>query len=183
MARRGDNFNTKKTDASKDEWLTPPYIVRALGAFDLDPCSPINRPWPTAKKHLTIEDDGLAHDWRGRVWLNPPYGRETFKWMARLAEHKSGIGLIFARTETKGFQREIFGKAHAGLFLKGRLRFFHVTGEPAENTANAPSVLVSYSFEDTERLARSGLVGALVYFGGGNINKKVKFKDMEDLFA
>lgn len=23
-----------------DEWLTPPEIVRALGPFDLDPCSP-----------------------------------------------------------------------------------------------------------------------------------------------
>lgn len=29
----------------KDEWLTPPQIIKALGGFDLDPCSPINRPW------------------------------------------------------------------------------------------------------------------------------------------
>lgn len=27
-----------------DEWLTPPHILRALGDFDLDPCSPVNRP-------------------------------------------------------------------------------------------------------------------------------------------
>ncbi len=44
--------------AMKDEWLTPPEIVRSLGTFDLDPCSPINRPGPTAKRHLTIDDDG-----------------------------------------------------------------------------------------------------------------------------
>ena len=34
-----------------DEWLTPPYIIEALGRFDLDPCSPINRPWDTATIH------------------------------------------------------------------------------------------------------------------------------------
>lgn len=29
----------------KDEWLTPPHILRALGPFDLDTCAPVNRPW------------------------------------------------------------------------------------------------------------------------------------------
>lgn len=28
---------------TKDEWLTPPSILMALGQFDLDPCSPIVR--------------------------------------------------------------------------------------------------------------------------------------------
>jgi hypothetical protein len=27
-----------------DEWLTPPEIMARLGEFDLDPCSPVNRP-------------------------------------------------------------------------------------------------------------------------------------------
>ena len=43
------NTNTK----NNDEWLTPPDIIKALGEFDLDPSSPINRPWETAKKHYT----------------------------------------------------------------------------------------------------------------------------------
>ena len=59
----------------KDEWLTPPELIRALGEFDLDPCAPINRPWPTAGGHFTREDDGLTKEWFGRVWLNPPYCR------------------------------------------------------------------------------------------------------------
>ena len=33
-----------------DEWLTTPYIIAALGHFDLDPCSPIHRPWSTAAR-------------------------------------------------------------------------------------------------------------------------------------
>lgn len=54
-----------KGSAGKDEWLTPPYITEQLGPFDLDPCSPIDRPWPTAKKHYTILDDGLNKTWGG----------------------------------------------------------------------------------------------------------------------
>ena len=60
-----------------DEWLTPPEILRALGPFDLDPCAPIARPWETAATHYTAEDDGLSKPWAGRVWCNPPFGREA----------------------------------------------------------------------------------------------------------
>ena len=60
-----------------DEWLTPPDIIKALGDFDLDPCSPIERPWPTAREHYTILDNGLMLPWHGRVWCNPPYGKES----------------------------------------------------------------------------------------------------------
>jgi len=52
-----------------DEWLTPPGILGALGKFDLDPCSPILRPWPTAAEHFHVLDDGLSKPWAGRVWL------------------------------------------------------------------------------------------------------------------
>ena len=78
-----------------DEWLTPPEILGALGNFDLDPCSPIIRPWDTAARHYSIEDNGLQQPWVGRVWLNPPYGRETGVWLQRLADHGNGIALAY----------------------------------------------------------------------------------------
>ena len=53
----------------KDEWLTPPEILHALGEFDLDPCAPVVRPWEMATAHYTINDNGLLQPWRGRVWL------------------------------------------------------------------------------------------------------------------
>lgn len=80
-------------DEQKDEWLTPPHIMAALGEFDLDPCAPINRPWPTATTHFTVVDDGLNSDWEGRVFCNPPYGRETQKWLNKCAEHGNCIAL------------------------------------------------------------------------------------------
>lgn len=96
------------------------------------------------------------------MWLNPPYGSETFKWLYKLAEHKSGVALIFARTETIGFHSEIWQKAHSVFFFKGRLKFYHVDGKRGD-CANAPSCLVSYSPEDTQIISNSGLKGKLVY--------------------
>lgn len=158
------SFNLNTTNS--DEWLTPPEIIRALGPFDLDPAAPIVRPWDMATRHHTKLDDGMAQPWEGRVWLNPPYGRETFHWLARLAEHGSGIALIFARTETAGFHEQIWEKAHAVFFFRGRLRFHHVTGERG-GTANAPSCLVAYSKPDADRIlqaqATGALKGALIY--------------------
>ncbi len=146
------NFNTNTANA--DEWLTPPDILSALGPFDLDPCAPINRPWDMAARHYTVADDGLSKPWVGRIWLNPPYGTHTFEWMERLSEHQCGIALIFARTETRGFHRTIWDKAHSVFFFKGRLKFFHVTGQRG-GTANAPSCLVSYSEADTSVIMRA----------------------------
>lgn len=140
------NFNTNTKN--NDEWLTPPEIIKSLGEFDLDPCSPVNRPWDTAKVHYSILDDGLKMPWEGRVWLNPPYGKDTFKWMEKLSVHKNGIALIFARTETRGFHEQIWSKAHSVFFFKGRLSFYYVDGTKG-TAANAPSCLVSYSRNDT----------------------------------
>lgn len=92
----GPDFNTPVTERSKDEWLTPQAIIKSLGDFDLDPASPVVRPWDTAKTHFDINADGMKLQWFGRVWLNPPYGDQTFIWMKKLADHGNGIAMIFA---------------------------------------------------------------------------------------
>ena len=145
----------------KDEWLTPRHIITSLGPFDLDPCSPIKRPWPTAKRHYTVIDDGLSKPWSGRVFLNPPYGRATIHWMQRLKEHGNGIGLVFARTETALFFKCIWPYAHALLFLKGRLAFSHVDGSCGGH-AGAPSCLVAYGEHNAETLRTCHLPGVFV---------------------
>lgn len=144
-----------------NEWLTPPSIIKALGSFYLDPCSPVDRPWNTACKHFTIEDNGLAKPWAGRVWLNPPYGPDTALWLARLAEHGNGTALIFARTETRMFFENVWTRADSLLFIHGRLHFHHLDGSRAKANAGAPSVLVAYGSVNTAWLIRCGL-GAFV---------------------
>lgn len=153
-----DSSFERKHDG-KDEWLTPPEIVRALGEFDLDPCAPIVRPWETAKTHFTIEDNGLIREWEGRCFCNPPYGTETNKWMKKMAEHNNGIALIFARTETNTFFKWIWPYAKGIMFIKGRLKFYNVDGTRAENCAGAPSCLVAYGENNAKILESSSICG------------------------
>lgn len=146
-----------------DVWLTPPHIIHALGPFDLDPCSPISRPWDTASVHYTIEDDGLSQPWSGFAWVNPPFGPEARAWLARLAEHGNGIGLVPARTETRWFVSEVWEKADAILFLYGRPHFHKPDGTRGASNSGAPICLIAYGDEAVSRLQSSGLEGRLIY--------------------
>jgi hypothetical protein len=154
-----------------DEWLTPPEIVRACGEFDLDPCAPVVRPWDTAAHHFTVEDDGLEQPWTGRVWCNPPFGREAIKWLRRMVEHGNGIALIPARTETVMFYECVWGAADAVLFIQGRPHFHYVDGRRAAANSGAPICLVAYGLHNVSALERSGL-GIVVPIIGGQKWKK-----------
>lgn len=145
-----------------DEWLTPPEIIRDLGPFDLDPCAPIVRPWDTAKKHYTIEDNGLMQEWEGFVWCNPPYGLQAKDWLRKLLWHNNGIALIFARTETDMFFRYVWPWANSIFFFDGRLHFYSVNGERSKINAGAPSCLIAYGREADERLKRTKLKGKYI---------------------
>ncbi|MPR10131.1 DNA N-6-adenine-methyltransferase [Microvirga tunisiensis] len=155
----------QSANSGTDVWLTPPDLLNRLGGdFDLDPCAaPLPRPWTTAREHYTWpHQNGLLLPWFGRVWLNPPYGRAMAGWLRRMAQHGRGTALIFARTDTECFHSSVFGEAHAILFLKGRLTFCYPDGRPARYDGGAPSVLIAYGTEDTERLLDSGIEGAIV---------------------
>ena len=140
LAKSGEQqsfWNGAGNSSSFHGWTTPPEVLEALytvvgGEFSLDPCSPV-RSGPKApvraRLRFTAEDDGLMRPWRaGTVYLNPPYGRELPKWIAKARrEHEDGraglvIGLVPARTDTRWWHEDIAGHADVWL-LKGRLAF------------------------------------------------------------
>ena len=150
----------KHQSAGNHSWITPRWILDALGEFDLDPCACPIQPWRCARQPLM--GGGLEAPWHGRVWLNPPYDKEAVKWLRRLAEHEDGISLTFARTETKWFFETIWDRADAVLFLKGRLHFHHPDGRRAKANCGAPPVLAAYGAENADILANSSLAGKFI---------------------
>lgn len=145
----------------KDEWLTPPEIIKALGPFELDPASPIKRPWATAACHYNALDDGLKRPWMGRVWLNPPYNNFTPKWVKRLAEHGNGIALIYARVETGTFFPWVWYYATGIFFFDYRITFLHGDGSKPKNHTGAPSCLVIYGQENYRYVEQAHLSDSL----------------------
>jgi site-specific DNA-methyltransferase (adenine-specific) len=106
-------------------WPTPQYLFDAIDlefGFTLDPCC-----WPhTAKcdKYYTPKENGLAQDWSAeRVFMNPPYGAELGRWMAKaFGEAQRGalvVCLVPARVDTNWWHD--YANRGEIRFLKGRV--------------------------------------------------------------
>lgn len=130
IKRKIMNIHCKPNIGATNEWETPPEILTELGPFDDDPCRP-------------DRIDGLTRHWNGLVWLNPPYGPEVGSWLHKLATHGNGIALVFARTETHWFIKQVWRRATSLRFIHGRLHFYS-NGVRAKGNAGGPSVLVAY---------------------------------------
>ena len=109
VGRNGHGTMAVHYSSETSDWQTPKHIIDAvievLGTIDLDPCADEART-VTAEHHFTKADDGLDQDWHGRVYMNPPYGREIEPWVKPLCrEYRMGrttqaIALVPARTDT-----------------------------------------------------------------------------------
>jgi DNA N-6-adenine-methyltransferase (Dam) len=108
------------------------------GVIDLDPCSnSVDNPSVPAEFHYTVKLDGLGLPWAGKVFVNPPYGRELSKWVNKTrSEYESGrareiLLLVPSRTDTQWFTSL---NPYPRVYLVGRLKFLDASGvrqEPA----------------------------------------------------
>lgn len=117
------------------------HLNTRFGPFDLDPCATADN--AKCARFFTKEDDGLAQRWSGRVFMNPPYGREIGKWVKKAYdEAKFGaaeivVCLLPARTDTHWWHAWVmWGEVH---FIRGRLKF-----GGSKNSAPFPSVVVVF---------------------------------------
>lgn len=145
-----------------DRWLTPLTVIDALGRFDLDPCGAPDH--PTAAEVYTLEDgrDGMLEPWFGRVWLNPPYGREMRQWVERLVEHGTGTALIPVATGTKLWQDVIFPEASAIHFYRHRIKFLRRDGKHDDMVSPQASAIVAFGEADARALEISALPGVVI---------------------
>lgn len=166
--RAGIGGHHRAYEGRTECWITPPSIIEAVGLFDLDPCAHPEQPFATARTMIRPPADGLTRQWEGLVWLNPPYGPETARWMAKMARHGDGIALVFARTDTAWWHDWVAPHAAVLLFLRGRLNFYRPNGERSAYNAGGPSVLIAYGAAAATRLSNcTSIDGWIVQNAGG----------------
>ena len=126
--------------SSTDLWATPQDFFDKLNAefgFELDVCAtPDNA---KCARYFTKQDDGLAQEWSGKIWMNPPYGREIGAWMKKAYEAAQNgatvVCLVPARTDTNWWHE--YAIKHEVRFIRGRLKF-----GGAKSNAPFPSAIV-----------------------------------------
>jgi hypothetical protein len=113
--RQGPLFSSLTPD-----WSTPDLLRLALVTefgITLDPC-PLG-----GADSCIMENDGLARSWSGeRVYCNPPYRRDVWKWLAKAPEADVAVYLLPARTDTVWWH-DYAMKANEIRFVRGRLHF------------------------------------------------------------
>lgn len=152
--------NYKAQGTGENEWYTPAWLAdmarEAMGSIDLDPASneEANRTIRAAT-FLTKQDDGLSCEWKGNVWLNPPYERKLVEcFIDKLASSYSAglvaqaILLTHNNTDTEWFRRNVAGLAAAVCFTK-RIKFYR--GEDVASPVNGQ--MLSYFGPEPDRFS------------------------------
>jgi hypothetical protein len=131
----------------KNEWYTPEdWIKRAravMGTIDLDPAScEFAQRTVQATEWFDQERDGLAHPWRGSVFLNPPYSERLIKpfidkLVAERENFSQAIVLVHSLTDAAWFH-DLCSIANAIAFTKRRIYFYNKDGkQPAPRYGSA----------------------------------------------
>jgi phage N-6-adenine-methyltransferase len=130
--------------SATDDWATPQDFFDRMnsrfGPFELDVCADNEN--AKCPHYFTAEDNGLAQQWEGRCWMNPPYGRTIRHWMRKAYESSLAgatvVCLVPARTDTAWWHD--FAARGKVEFIRGRLKF-----GGHKNSAPFPSAIVIFN--------------------------------------
>jgi phage N-6-adenine-methyltransferase len=139
-------------NSGNNEWYTPPEFIEAarvlMGDIDTDPASSeIANETIKATTYYTEETDGLAWDWNGRVWMNPPYAQPLITDFCEklVIDYRQGFVteacvLVNNATETRWFN-SLLDESTAVCFVKGRIKFLDMQGNPSGAPLQGQAVL------------------------------------------
>ena len=143
-----------------DEWYTPPHVFDALGCtFDLDVAHP-GRPraaWVPAREVIT--EKSVRQDWRGFIWMNPPFGPRNglVPWLEKFFAHGNGVALTPDRTSAPWWQ-QFAPKAELILFVSPKIKFITQDGEQGNSPAQG-TTLFSVGHRGNEALRSAYMNG------------------------
>ncbi len=128
------------------EWETPQVFFDKLNAefgFEIDVCA--NALNTKCAKYFSIKNNSLFQKWHGICWMNPPYSKDIFKWVAKAWESAQDgstvIALLQGRSnDTKWWHKYIMRSSEIR-FIKDRLHF-GLDGK--FNRANISSIIVVF---------------------------------------
>jgi phage N-6-adenine-methyltransferase len=139
-------------NSGENEWYTPPQYIEAarkvMGSIDCDPASS-DKAQETVKAttYFTKETNGLQQTWNGNVWMNPPYAQPLMSEFAKAVTNKyfdeeitQACVLVNNATETGWFQ-EMLEVASSVCFVKGRIKFIDMEGNPGGAPLQGQAIL------------------------------------------
>lgn len=155
------------------EWYTPIEIVEVaravLGNISLDPCSSETaNEIVKADVFYTEEEDGLKKDWKGSIWMNPPYAQPLIsQFCEKLVEHftngdvAEAITLTNNTTETRCAQA-LLSNSSAICLLGKRVKF--IDGSGKERGTPLQGQMICYLGEDCNKFEEEfGKLGTVFY--------------------
>ena len=158
--------------SKSNEYYTPLEFLESarevMGGVDLDPasCAEANEN-VRAETYYTIDEDGFSKPWAGRVWMNPPYGKDEgesetnqARWVRRACEEYAAGNI----TEAMVLVNAVPGNKwfhplweHTVCFVYRRIHFINGSGAPTHSNA------VVYLGNNVQKFAEAfGKHGAVV---------------------
>jgi hypothetical protein len=144
-----------------DDCYTPRWVFDAMGLhFDLDVAAPVGGPWHVpCDRYFTAEDDGLAQDWDGLVWCNPPYSNYG-PWADRFAEHDRMALMGILLPEVRWFPI-VFAAAESVALIS--CDFARPNGKGVRLRQQVFVAFRGVGLEPARRLAHADPYGAVLY--------------------
>jgi hypothetical protein len=141
-----------------------------MGGIDCDPASSeIANETVKAGTFYTVEDNGLAQEWGGNVFLNPPYSQPLVAHFCDKLLLEIGSGnvhqacvLVNNATDTVWCQG-LLEACSAVCLLRGRVRF---TGPEGEKGAPLQGQILLYFGSGFEGFAKEASAKGVVLFNG-----------------
>ena len=167
-----------------DEWYTPNRILsivkQILNPIDVDPAScDAAQERVQARKYYTKETNGLFHEWKGNVWLNPPYSEKLILPFARKLVSSFQCGdiiqalmLVNNVTETKAVNYAL-RHSTAWCFPLGRIAFIDKRGN--EQPSPTKGQFIAYFGHDIDKSMKA--VYILEQLGPTTFNTKIGIKE------